>query len=63
MPKRGRDADNRIFFDELVSIATSRLRATGLIRLEDQWVRIPFGEQTKLIGVAHTTFPNGDSWS
>jgi hypothetical protein len=63
MPKRGSDADNRLFFDELVSIAASRLKATGIIRLEDQWARIPFGEQTKLIGVAHTKFPNGGSWS
>jgi hypothetical protein len=63
MPKRGSDADNRIFFDELVSVAASRLKATGVIRLEDQWARIPFGEQTKLIGVAHTKFPNGGSWS
>ena len=63
MPKRGSDADSRIFFDELVSIAASRLKATGLIRLEDQWAHIPFGEQTKLIGVAHTKFPNGGSWS
>ena len=63
MPKRGSDADNRIFFDELVSVATSRLKATGAIRLEDQWARIPFGEQTKLIGVAHTKFPNGGSWA
>src|SRR5271167_2235174 len=36
MPKRGSDADSRIFFDELVSIAASRLRATGAIRLEDR---------------------------
>ena len=57
MPKRGSDADNRIFFDELVSVAVSRLKATGAIRLENQWALIPFGEQTKLIGVAHTTFP------
>jgi hypothetical protein len=63
MPKRGSDADGRIFFDELVSIAVSRLRATGAIRLEDQHALIPFGEQTKLIGVAHTKFPNGGSWS
>jgi hypothetical protein len=34
-----------------------------MIRLEDQWARIPFGEQTKLISVAHTKFPNGGSWS
>ena len=63
MPKRGNDADRRIFFDELVSVGVSRLKATDAIRFEDQWARIPFGEQTKLIGVAHTTFPNGGSWS
>jgi hypothetical protein len=63
MPKRGSDADSRIFFDELVSVGISRLKATDAIRLEDQWARIPFGEQTKLISVAHTKFPNGGSWS
>ena len=63
MPKRAIDAGSRIFFDELVSVSVSRLRASGAIRLEDQWARIPFGEQTKLIGVAHTKFPNGGSWS
>ena len=36
MPKRGIDADSRIFFDELVSVSVSRLRATGAIRLEDR---------------------------
>ena len=63
MPKRGSDADSRIFFDELASLSASRLKATGVIRLEDQQALIPFGEQTKLIGVAHTKFPNGGSWS
>jgi hypothetical protein len=63
MPKRGSDADGRIFFDELVSLAASRLRATGAIRLEDRQALIPFGEQNKLIGVAHTIFWNGGSWS
>ena len=63
MAKRAIDAGSRIFFDELVSVSVSRLRASGAIRLEDQWARIPFGEQTKLIGVAHTKFPNGGSWS
>jgi hypothetical protein len=63
MPKRGRDADSRIFFDELLSIATSRLKATGAITLEDRQALIPVGEQTKLIGVAHTKFPKGGSWS
>jgi hypothetical protein len=63
MPKRGSDADSRIFFDELVSIGMSRLRATDAITLEDRQAHIPFGEQTKLIGVAHTKFPSGGSWS
>jgi hypothetical protein len=36
MPKRGSDADGRIFFDELVSLGVSRLRATGTIKLEDR---------------------------
>jgi hypothetical protein len=63
MPKRGSDADTRIFFDELVNVGVSRLKATGLIGLEDQWAHIPFGEQTKLIAVAHTKFPSGGSWS
>jgi hypothetical protein len=63
MPKRGIDADRRVFFDQLVSVGVSRLKATGLIRLEDQWAHIPFGEQTKLIGVSHTQFPSGGSWA
>src|SRR6516225_11444588 len=63
MPKRGIDADSRIFFDELPSLGVSRLRASGAIRLEDRQVVIPFGEHNKLIGVAHTVFKNGGSWS
>jgi hypothetical protein len=63
MPKRGIDADSRIFFDELRSIGVSRLRASGAIRLEDRQVVIPFGGHDKLIGVAHTVFKNGGSWS
>ena len=63
MPKRGSDADSRIFFDELVSIAASRLKATGAIRLEDRHGVIAFGDKQKLVGVAHTKFPNGGSWS
>src|SRR4029077_8916020 len=63
MPKRGSEADNRIFFDELVSLATSRLKATGAIRLEDRHGIIAFGDKQKLVGVAHTKFPNGGSWS
>ena len=63
MPKRGSDADSRIFFDELVSLAASRLKATGAIRLEDRHGIIAFGDKQKLVGVAHTKFPNGGSWS
>jgi hypothetical protein len=63
MPKCGSDADNRIFFDELVSVGVSCLKATGVIRLENQQALIPLGEQPKLIGVAHTKFLNGGSWS
>ena len=69
MPKRGSDADNRLFFDQLVSIAASRLKASGAIRLEDRHGFIAFGdedhggERRKSIGVAHTKFPNGGTWS
>ena len=63
MPKRGSDADSRIFFDELRSIGVSRLRATGKIRLEDRQAVISFGGRMKLISVAHTVFKNGGSWS
>ena len=63
MPKRGSDADNRIFFDQLVSLAASRLKATGAIRLDDRHGISAFGDKQKLVGVAHTRFPNGGSWS
>jgi hypothetical protein len=63
MPKRGSDADSRIFFDQLVSVGVSRLRATGVIRLEDRQGIIAFGDKQKLVGLAHTRFPNGGSWS
>jgi hypothetical protein len=62
MPKRGSDANTRIFFDELVSIAASRLKATGVIRLEDRWAHIRSPSEP-IIGSAHTKFPNGGSWS
>jgi hypothetical protein len=69
MPKRGSDADSRIFFDELRNLTASRLKATGAIRLEDRHGVIAFGEdghdleRCRCIGVAHTIFPNGGSWS
>ena len=63
MPKRGSDTDNRIFFDELVSLAASRLKATGTIRLEDRHGILAFGDKQKLVGIAHTVFKNGGSWA
>jgi hypothetical protein len=63
VPKRGSGADSRIFFDQLPSLGVSRLRATGAIKLEDRQAFIRFGGRTKLIGVAHTVFKNGGSWS
>jgi hypothetical protein len=64
MPKRRSDADSRIFFDELMSLSASRLKATGAIRLEDRLAVVAFGDRhRKCIGVAHTKFPNGGSWS
>jgi hypothetical protein len=63
MPKRGSDADSRIFFDELTSLTASRLRAEGAIRLQDRYGVIAFGDKQKLIGVTHTVFKNGGSWS
>ena len=62
MPKRRSDADGRIFFDQLVSLAASRLKATGAIRLEDRQSIIAFGDKQKLVGVTHTKFPNGGAW-
>jgi hypothetical protein len=53
----------RIFFDELPSLGVSRLRASGAIKLEDRHAVIPFGGKRRLIGLAHTTFKNGGSWS
>jgi hypothetical protein len=69
MPKRGTDAASRCFFDELLSLDAARLRATGAIRLEDRHGIIAFGEEDndlergKCIGVAHTKFTSGGSWS
>ena len=63
MPKRGSDADRRVFFDQLVYVGVSRLKATGAIRLEDRHGVIAFGDKQRLVGLAHTIFPNGGSWS
>jgi hypothetical protein len=69
MPKRGIDAGSRLFFDELESLAASRLKATRAIRLEDRYGVIAFSDEDhvvkrqKFVGVTHTKFPNGGAWS
>src|SRR5215831_5303478 len=63
VPAGAAKAGRRIFFDELASLKASRLRATGAISLEDRHGVVAFGDQQKLIGVAHTVFKNGGSWS
>ena len=60
MPKRW---SRRVFFDELLSLTASRLKATGAIRLEDRHGVVDFGDKQKFVGVAHTKFPNGGAWS
>jgi hypothetical protein len=64
MPKRGSDADTRVFFDELVSIKAATLKASGVINLTDRQVILPFPDgKQKLLAVAHTVFRNRGSWS
>ena len=55
MPKRGSDADSRIFFDELVSLTASRLKATGAIRLEDRHGVIAFGDEDHGVNAANAS--------
>jgi hypothetical protein len=64
MPKRGSDADTRVFFDELVGIKASTLKASDVIKLTDQQVIVAFPDgKQKLIAVCHTVFRNRGSWS
>jgi hypothetical protein len=64
MAKRGSDADTRVFFDELVSIKASTLKASDVIKLTDQQVIVAFPDgKQKLIAVCHTVFRNRGSWS
>ena len=64
MPKRGSDADSRIFFDELVSVGVSRLRATDAIRLDDQHGIITLRRANRSSSASLIPFfPNGGSWS
>ena len=52
-----------------MSLAASRLKATGAIWLEDRQGAIAFGDEDhgvqcrKCVAVARTKFPNGGSWS
>jgi hypothetical protein len=63
MPKRRADADHRRFLDEFLCVKIPRLRATGVVQLDAVSAVIPFGDSRKLIGLAHTKFRNGGSWS
>ena len=63
MGKRRQDADSRRFFDEFPCVKISRLRATGVVQLDAPHTIIQFGDRRKLIGLAHTQFWNGGSWS
>ena len=67
MPKRRSNADRRVFFDQLLSLTASRLKASGRDQacLRTGWVLSAFGdedhggERRKSIGVTHMKFPNG----
>lgn len=64
MGARRSDADNRRFFDEFERVRVSRLRADGTIDPAKRQALIPFPNgTTKLLGTAHTRFPNGGGWS
>jgi hypothetical protein len=63
MPKRRADADHRRFFDEFLCVKIPRLRAMGIVKLDAPHAVIPFGDKQKLVGLAHTKFRQGGSWS
>ena len=63
MPKRRADADSRRFFDEFLCVKIPRLRATGVVQLDAPHAIIQVGDKDKLIGLAHTKFRHGGSWS
>ena len=63
MGKRRQDADSRRFFDEFLCVKIPRLRATGVVQLDAPHAIIQVGDRQKLIGLAHTKFTNGGSWS
>jgi hypothetical protein len=64
MGKRRADASTRKFFDQFASVRVSRFRANGTIdpAKREALIQFPNGK-TKLIGAAHTRFPNGGGWS
>ena len=63
MGKRRQDADHRRFLDEFECVKIPRLRAMGVVKLDAVSAVIPFAGQPKLIGLAHTKFRHGGSWS
>jgi hypothetical protein len=62
MEKRSADADHRRFFDEFVSVKASRLKAEGKLEGQQALIAFPDGVD-RIIGIRHTKFPNGGSWS
>ena len=63
MGMRRQDADSRRFFDEFLCVKIPRLRAMGVVQLDAPHAIIQVGDRQKLIGLAHTRFRNGGSWS
>jgi hypothetical protein len=63
MGKRRQDADGRRFFDGFLCVKIPRLRAMDVVQLDAVSAVIPFGGRRKLIGLAHTKFRHGGSWS
>jgi hypothetical protein len=63
MGKRRSDATGRRFTDEFLCVKISRLRATGVVQLDALHAIIQVGDRRKVIGLAHTKFRHGGSWS
>jgi hypothetical protein len=63
MGKRRQDADCRRFFDEFLCVKIPRLRAMGVVQLDTLSAIVKFGDKDKVIGLAHTKFRRGGSWS
>lgn len=64
MGERRADANQRTFFDQYERIKASYFRARDVIDPAKNTALIPCADgTTKLMGVSHTRFPSGGSWS